>query len=81
MANRKRLQVNFNLNSTIEADLYEKTHQLNPESFSDAVKYILFAYFYPSGGVSGGGGGGQIQQPAEFQEEEILDDVSGLPNL
>ena len=77
MANRKRLQVNFNLNSTIEADLYEKTHQLNPESFSDAVKYILFAYFYPSGG----GGGVQIQQPEAFQEEEILDDVSGLPNL
>lgn len=79
VSNRKRPQVTFNMNSTIEADLYNKVHALNPESISDAIKYVLFAYFYPPGG-------GQISQQSMlvenlYQEEEILDDVSGLPNL
>lgn len=69
------------MNSTIEADLYNKVHALNPESISDAIKYVLFAYFYPPGG-------GVVQAPQQskpvenpYEEEEILEDVSGLPNL
>lgn len=80
--NRKRPQVTFNMNNPIEQDLYNKLHALNP-NISDAVKYVTFAYFYPPGM-------GHVQQTVVQQqapenpfdeEEEIIEDVSGLPNL
>ncbi len=79
MSNRTRPQVSFNLNNKLDKTLYDKIMELD-SNFSNAAKYIFFAYFFPAGGNQD-----QSQKTAsnnitdQPEEEEQFEGLEGLP--
>jgi hypothetical protein len=77
MSNRTRPQISFNLDNQLERTLYEKVKEVDSTNFSNAVKYILFAYFFPPGGNHNQAQKDQL--PIVAEPEEQYEELEGLP--